>query len=259
MLTSFLPGSQVILNDLSNGLPSSSPVPESTLKHPSENIHAGQSFIQHDAIFCPHSLTCLLTLTSDSVQQTNSFVTHISRITNYASRSPPSVILLSSNIRDTSTSRTTSTSSSGLFPPLVLCLWNLDLVNRFFESRNSPKDAPLILRLNGGPGCSSSDGLLFEKLGPCSVADGGHNATFNPYSWNTHANIIFLGQPANVGFSYSKDGSNVYTSQRVTDIGTPLVLGLTSNIIVGIGCTTVVQPTPKIMWLLHPLHVDFRG
>jgi len=58
-LASFLPGSQVILNDLSNG------PPESTLKHPSENIHAGQSFIQHDAIFCElHSLTSLLTLTA---------------------------------------------------------------------------------------------------------------------------------------------------------------------------------------------------
>ncbi|THH07889.1 hypothetical protein EW145_g3072 [Phellinidium pouzarii] len=81
----------------------------------------------------------------------------------------------------------------------------------FFESRTAPEDAPLILWLNGGPGCSSSTGLLFE-LGPCSIANEGRNVTYNPHSWNSNANIIFLDQPVNVGFSYSDDGSSVNTS-----------------------------------------------
>lgn len=81
----------------------------------------------------------------------------------------------------------------------------------FFESRTSPEDAPLVMWLNGGPGCSSSTGLLFE-LGPCNIADEGANTTFNPHSWNTHANIIFLDQPINVGYSYSEDGSTVDSS-----------------------------------------------
>ncbi|KAL5498606.1 hypothetical protein ACEPAH_1960 [Sanghuangporus vaninii] len=81
----------------------------------------------------------------------------------------------------------------------------------FFESRTSPEDAPLILWLNGGPGCSSSTGLLFE-LGPCSIANEGHNVTYNPHSWNSNANIIFLDQPVNVGYSYSDDGSSVNNS-----------------------------------------------
>ena len=82
--------------------------------------------------------------------------------------------------------------------------------SRFFESRTAPATAPLVLWLNGGPGCSSSAGLLVE-LGPCSVYKDGSkvNTSHNPYSWNNHFNIIFLDQPVNVGYSYADDGTTV--------------------------------------------------
>ncbi|KAI5969129.1 hypothetical protein CANMA_001796 [Candida margitis] len=71
----------------------------------------------------------------------------------------------------------------------------------FFESRNDPKNDPIVLWLNGGPGCSSATGLFFE-LGPSSI-----NSTlqpvYNPYSWNSNASVIFLDQPVGVGYSYS--------------------------------------------------------
>lgn len=67
--------------------------------------------------------------------------------------------------------------------------------------------------LNGGPGCSSSTGLLFE-LGPCNIINEGHNTTFNHFSWNHRANIIFLDQPVNVGYSYA-DGDTTVDSSPV--------------------------------------------
>jgi cathepsin A (carboxypeptidase C) len=72
-------------------------------------------------------------------------------------------------------------------------------------------------RLTGGPGGSSSIGLLFE-LGPCSIRyNSSTPAPFpytevNPYSWTNYANMIFLDQPTEVGFSYSSDSSTVNTS-----------------------------------------------
>lgn len=75
----------------------------------------------------------------------------------------------------------------------------------FFESRNDPKNDPVILWLNGGPGCSSLTGLFLE-LGP-SFINKKLGVDFNPFSWNANASVIFLDQPVNVGYSYS--GSDV--------------------------------------------------
>jgi cathepsin A (carboxypeptidase C) len=71
----------------------------------------------------------------------------------------------------------------------------------FFESRNDPENDPVVLWLNGGPGCSSLTGLFLE-LGPSSV-DEDLNLVYNPHSWNSNASVIFLDQPVNVGYSYS--------------------------------------------------------
>ncbi|KAG6008591.1 hypothetical protein E4U21_004231 [Claviceps maximensis] len=70
----------------------------------------------------------------------------------------------------------------------------------FFESRNDPKNDPVVLWLNGGPGCSSLTGLFME-LGPASI-NKKIELVHNPHSWNANASVIFLDQPVNVGFSY---------------------------------------------------------
>lgn len=71
----------------------------------------------------------------------------------------------------------------------------------FFESRNDPKNDPVVLWLNGGPGCSSLTGLFFE-LGPSSI-NKKIELDYNDFAWNANASVIFLDQPVNVGYSYS--------------------------------------------------------
>ncbi|KAF3989064.1 hypothetical protein FT663_02998 [Candidozyma haemuli var. vulneris] len=86
----------------------------------------------------------------------------------------------------------------------------------FFESRNDPKNDPVILWLNGGPGCSSATGLFFE-LGPSSI-NATLQPTFNPYSWNNNASVIFLDQPVGVGYSYTEGEDIGSTAAAAKDV-----------------------------------------
>jgi len=63
-------------------------------------------------------------------------------------------------------------------------------------------DNPVLLWLNGGPGCSSMEGFFIEN-GPYVLEDGmtAFNGTFNIWSWNQFANVLYFESPAGVGFS----------------------------------------------------------
>ena len=66
---------------------------------------------------------------------------------------------------------------------------------------SDPEHKPLVLWLNGGPGCSSLDGWAAEH-GPQTIKKGSDEFTENLYSWNKAANMIYLESPGGVGFSY---------------------------------------------------------
>uniref|UniRef100_A0AAY4CB08 Carboxypeptidase n=1 Tax=Denticeps clupeoides TaxID=299321 RepID=A0AAY4CB08_9TELE len=85
----------------------------------------------------------------------------------------------------------------------------------FVESQNNPSTDPFILWLNGGPGCSSLEGMLSEN-GPFHLHD---DATvyLNPYSWNLVANVLYLESPAGVGFSYSTTGNYSTSDPQVAE------------------------------------------
>ncbi|KAF8120710.1 Alpha/Beta hydrolase protein [Boletus edulis] len=58
----------------------------------------------------------------------------------------------------------------------------------------------LIFWTNGGPGCSSLEGLLQEN-GPFSWSYGQAKPTVNEYSWTNLSSILWIEQPVGTGFS----------------------------------------------------------
>ncbi|XP_072981765.1 serine carboxypeptidase 1-like [Typha angustifolia] len=90
----------------------------------------------------------------------------------------------------------------------------------FVESETNPETDPVVLWLNGGPGCSSFDGFIYEH-GPFNFESGGKPGSLprlhlNPYSWSKVSNMIYLDSPAGVGLSYSNNISDYKTGDLKT-------------------------------------------
>ncbi|KAL8139060.1 hypothetical protein V2J09_005061 [Rumex salicifolius] len=94
----------------------------------------------------------------------------------------------------------------------------------FVQSERSPANDPVVLWLNGGPGCSSFDGFIYEH-GPfnfeaAKTSGGMPMLHLNPHSWSKVSNVIYLDSPAGVGYSYSTNGSDYVTGDQQTAIDT---------------------------------------
>ncbi|KAK7341303.1 hypothetical protein VNO80_24229 [Phaseolus coccineus] len=80
----------------------------------------------------------------------------------------------------------------------------------FFEATQKPEEKPVLLWLNGGPGCSSIGYGEAEELGPFFPQDSSQpKLKLNPYSWNNAVNLLFLESPVGVGFSYTNTSSDI--------------------------------------------------
>ncbi|XP_057995632.1 serine carboxypeptidase-like 45 isoform X2 [Hevea brasiliensis] len=76
----------------------------------------------------------------------------------------------------------------------------------FVEAEIDPASKPLVLWLNGGPGCSSLGVGAFSENGP--FRPNGKVLVRNECSWNREANMLYLETPVGVGFSYATNSSS---------------------------------------------------
>ncbi|KAG7638359.1 putative carboxypeptidase D [Arabidopsis thaliana] len=74
------------------------------------------------------------------------------------------------------------------------------------EAETKPISKPLVLWLNGGPGCSSLGVGAFSENGPFRPK--GSILVRNQHSWNQEANMLYLETPVGVGFSYANESSS---------------------------------------------------
>lgn len=72
-------------------------------------------------------------------------------------------------------------------------------------SANNTTD-PLVVWFNGGPGCSSMLGFL-QETGPYVLENNATSYTANEWTWNKETNILYIEQPAGVGYSTCDNSS----------------------------------------------------
>ena len=88
---------------------------------------------------------------------------------------------------------------------------NSNIFYWLFEAPKNAEKLPLLIWLNGGPGCSSMDGLWLE-LGPLRLDPFGKAVTINKHSWHNVANMLFVDQPVGTGFSFTKSKTGFATN-----------------------------------------------
>ena len=100
----------------------------------------------------------------------------------------------------------------------------------FFEAQNRPETAPLAVWLQGGPGAPSTDQALSGHNGPWVVNEDSNSTRSNPWAWNKNANMLYIDQPSQVGFTYDEAVEGVLNAVdgSIDTTGADVPLNLTS-------------------------------
>lgn len=77
-------------------------------------------------------------------------------------------------------------------------------------------DAPVMVWFTGGPGGSSQASALVEN-GDCRYDSAGGKPQSNPHGWTEAFHMVYLDQPADVGFSYIDDAGNTSSYPKTTE------------------------------------------
>jgi cathepsin A (carboxypeptidase C) len=80
----------------------------------------------------------------------------------------------------------------------------------FTESLDKPESDPVLIFFNGGPG-GASISLAFVKMGPLTYINETYLKPSN-YSWNRRANVLYIDNPAGVGYSYAEKPRDIKTN-----------------------------------------------
>ncbi|XVF44554.1 hypothetical protein PTKIN_Ptkin02bG0133900 [Pterospermum kingtungense] len=90
----------------------------------------------------------------------------------------------------------------------------------FFEAQNGAARLLASLLFFGlmevGPGCSSVAYGAAQELGPFLIRSNGTQLTFNKFSWNKVANMLFVEAPVGVGFSYTNNSDDLNLGDKIT-------------------------------------------
>ncbi|CAN6354193.1 unnamed protein product [Urochloa humidicola] len=94
---------------------------------------------------------------------------------------------------------------------------NASLFFAFYEATHpltAPASTPLLLWLQGGPGCSGLLGNFFE-LGPYFVNPDAETLSPNSFAWNRRFGLLFIDSPLGTGFSAAPSPADIPTNQSV--------------------------------------------
>ncbi|CAG2108324.1 unnamed protein product [Medioppia subpectinata] len=85
----------------------------------------------------------------------------------------------------------------------------------FTESESDRQNAPVVLWLSGGPGCSSICGMFMEN-GPFRANEDGKTLLLHDFAFNKVANMVWMESPVSTGFSYDENTLKPHNNDTTT-------------------------------------------